>query len=428
MTLLAFGFSSLAHSSVLLLDFESSSNPELALVATEAIRQGLQSREDLKSVEGLSEFSLRVPIPQNCNSECLLQLSKEHGVSLIVKGAIETKDQFWAQVILMDLGSDEVEQQELVAPDFTELLTSLRSQSLTWSVVELWELEKEPRLTQPSAAEEVVFAFESQRAEKVPHEHPVLAFLGRTQLATHTTSHYEMVLIQPGTFVMGTPENEVPNQHVENQHLVQISYPFYMGATEFDSKSWNALYEQADSGANLPVDSMSKHEAMILANDLSQIAGFELCYRSSREGLIFLGVQCSGYRLPTEAEWEYAARAGQYQTYVGGDLIDPVGWYQGNTPGLQPVGRKWPNPWGLYDMSGNLCEWVQDDWMPYPQGKGWSIDPLAQPQERAQDRQGMCRGGSWKDSKVLLRAAARRKTPTVSSEVLGVRLVRTALD
>ena len=427
MTLLASWICSIAHGSVLLLDFESDSNPELALVATEAVRQGLQSRQDLDSVEGFSEFSLRVPTPQRCSVQCLQQLSKEHGVSLIIKGSIDTQDQFWAQVTLIDITADRVEQQELAAAEFSELLTELRAESLTWDIDELWQLEKQPVATQYSAADESVFAFVSEREEKVPHSHPILAFLGRTQPVTRTSHYYEMRLIQPGTFVMGTPQNEVPNQHLENQHLVQISYPFYMGATEFDLKSWNALYEQEYSGSNLPVASMSKREAMILANDLSQVAGFELCYRSSKEGLTFIGVQCSGYRLPTEAEWEYAARAGQYQTYVGGDLIDPVGWYQGNTNQLQPVGRKWSNPLGLYDMSGNLCEWIQDDWMQYPRGKGWSIDPVAQP-EREQSSQNMCRGGSWKDSKVELRAAARRKTSTISAEFLGARFVRTVLE
>ena len=419
---------SIAKASVLLLDFQSDESPKEALVATEAVRQGLNSRTDLSGVLGMEEFALKVPIPKSCSEECLQTMSAEYGVETIIKGVVDVENRIWAQITFIDVTTQERQQQELVASEFSELLEHLRAESLKWRFTGGWELEQQPIPTTSSTAEDFVFAFEKEHTEDVPHENRWLAFLGRTQPVTHHRSHYEMRLIQPGTFVMGTPQNEVPNQHHEHQHLVQISYPFYIGVTEFDLRSWNALYDRPYSGPSLPIDSVGKREAMILANDISQNAGLELCYRSSKEGLNFVGVQCTGYRLPTEAEWEFAARAGQYQTYVGGDLVDPIGWYQDNTHQLQSIGRKLPNALGLYDMSGNLCEWVYDDWKSYPKGKGWSIDPVVQEERQTPENLGVCRGGSWQDGKIHLRAAARRKVESIPNEVLGIRFVRTVLE
>ena len=100
-----------------------------------------------------------------------------------------------------------------------------------------------------------------------------------------------------------------------------------------------------------------------------------------------------------------------------------MGWYRGNSDGeTHPVGQKKANGFGLYDMSGNVCEWVWDGYLAYPQVGGWTIDPVVKPEEKH-----ICRGGSWADDKIKLRAAARTElNPNSSSNRLGVRLVRTA--
>ena len=173
------------------------------------------------------------------------------------------------------------------------------------------------------------------------------------------------VRIAPGSFTMGSPEDEEGRGDHELRHEVTLTRAFCLMATEVTQGEWKALMgnnpsELSNCGANCPVERLSWYDAVEYANARSHRDGLLPCY----SGTEFVGLTCAGYRLPTDAEWEYAARAGtKGPTY--GDL-DAIAWIGENagtdsTPNTtHPVGQKLPNAWGLHDMFGNVCEWTND--------------------------------------------------------------------
>ena len=169
----------------------------------------------------------------------------------------------------------------------------------------------------------------------------------------------EFVWIEPGTFLMGSPASMPEQGSGEGpQHEVSISKGFYLGKFEITQAQWVAVMGTAPWTKRKYVQAKPNHPAVYISwidmqeflRRLNEAAGREL------------------YRLPTEAEWEYACRAGTATSRSFGDSEIELGdyaWYMGNTGPAggkfaQPVGAKQPNPWGLYDMHGNVWEWVQD--------------------------------------------------------------------
>ena len=234
------------------------------------------------------------------------------------------------------------------------------------------------------------------------------------------------VYIAPGTFMMGSPSSEEGRDLDETQHQVTLTRGFYLQTTEVTQGEWQRVMGNnpsyfASCGSDCPVDQVSWLDAVGYANALSRADGLSECYDSSGNvrggGSIYA---CSGYRLPTEAEWEYAARAGSMGSRYG--TLDQVAWHSGNSGSTtHAVDGLQSNPWGLYDMLGNVWEWTHDWYGTY----GSTVtDPAGAPSGSLR----VCRGGSWNGGARGARAADRNShTPDSRINYLGFRLARSAL-
>ena len=214
-----------------------------------------------------------------------------------------------------------------------------------------------------------------------------------------------MVRVPAGSFLMGSPPGEPLRQEEEVPHRVTLTRAFRIAATEVTQKQWLALMSQNRSpqtGDDLPVTSVSWEEAQ------------EFCLRlSEKEG--------ATYRLPTEAEWEYACRAGVASPSPAGAELASVAWYADNSEGTtHPAGSKRPNAWGLHDMLGNVAEWTLDAYGPYPR-----VEEEKDPAGPAHGSTKVVRGGSWRSFPPALRCAARVGTPgPYQLPHLGLRVVQ----
>ncbi|MDD5091553.1 MAG: formylglycine-generating enzyme family protein [Candidatus Wallbacteria bacterium] len=223
-------------------------------------------------------------------------------------------------------------------------------------------------------------------------------------------SPIELVWIPPGEFMMGSPLGEIGQEECEQpQHKVVISKGFWLGKYEVTQEQWQnvTLHNPCQTKNNkLPVHNVS--------------------WRECRDFILHLNERKRGYfRLPTEAEWEYACRAGSDTGYYWGELMkDEYCWNSGNSSKrTQQVGKKKPNNWGLYDMSGNALEWVEDFFNDKFYEKSPEIDPFSR------ENSGMvcARGGSWMSSDSQLRSSARhRYASTHKDEFIGFRLLMQA--
>jgi formylglycine-generating enzyme required for sulfatase activity len=233
----------------------------------------------------------------------------------------------------------------------------------------------------------------------------------------------DFVYVQGGTFRMGSPNGDNDERPV---HDVTVR-GFYMGKHEVTQREWAEVMGANPSnwkGDDLPVETVSWHDAIEYCNKRSLREGLVPAYRGSGNS-VTCDFTASGYRLPTEAEWEYAARGGAngaYLTYEysGSNSAGGVGWYDGNSGGrTHPVGMKLPNDLGLFDMSGNVWEWCWDWYGEYPAGA--RTDPAGPASGSAR----VLRGGSWYNSAGILRSANRgNDTPSFRGSNYGFRLVR----
>jgi formylglycine-generating enzyme required for sulfatase activity len=222
----------------------------------------------------------------------------------------------------------------------------------------------------------------------------------------------EFVLIPAGTFMMGSPDSDTEAHDNEKPaHRVTISHPFYLGKYPVTQEQWERVMgahpSQFTGDHNRPVDVVSWEETQECIGRLNTCEG---------------GV---GYRLPTEAEWEYACRAGAQTAYSFGDdpsQLDAYGWYANNSGFMShPVGQREPNAWGLYDMHGNVWEWVQDSYRAY------TPEPVTNPQGSASGSYRVFRGGSWGNGAGHCRSAYRGDVaPGYRNGALGFRLLRAA--
>jgi formylglycine-generating enzyme required for sulfatase activity len=215
----------------------------------------------------------------------------------------------------------------------------------------------------------------------------------------------EFVTIPAGQFDMGSNTGYSDEKPV---HRVVISKSFQLGKYEITQGQWKAVMGSNPSyftgDDNLPVEQVSWNDVQLFIDKMN----------ARNDGY--------RYRLPTEAEWEYACRAGTTGDYAGN--LDQMGWYSSNSGGrTHAVGTKTPNPWGLYDMHGNVWEWVQDwyGYGAYPSGT------VTDPTGPSSGSYRVARGGSWGGSAPYCRSARRSSSgPGLRSGSLGFRLLRTA--
>ena len=253
------------------------------------------------------------------------------------------------------------------------------------------------------------------------------------------------VTINAGTFQMGSPSSESCRSNDETQHQVTLTHKFEIQSTEVTQAQFTSLMGYNPSkftscGINCPLEQVNWYEAAAYANALSAQVGKAKCYKctgsgksvSCTEATAYAGKKvytCPGYRLPTEAEWEYAYRAGTSTAFYNGGItsckgkdpnLEKIGWYNQNSSSTtHPVGQKTPNTWGLYDMAGNVWEWCHDWYGSYPSS---SVSDPVGPTGSSR----VLRGGSWYGNPDYVRAAYRNAyTPSSRLDLIGFRCTRT---
>ena len=220
-------------------------------------------------------------------------------------------------------------------------------------------------------------------------------------------SYFEMVYVEGGTFMMGaTADDADAGADEKPQHQVTLS-DYYIGQVEVTQQLWNTVLGTANNpssrkGNNLPVNNVSWDDCQRFIARLNELTGLH-------------------FRLPTEAEWEYAARGGERSKgykYSGSNDVNEVAWTSANSGSkTHDVGTKLPNELGIFDMSGNLWEWCQDWNVPY------TSDAQVNPQGPESGEYRMYRGGGFGYNSADCRVTRRRRTASYYKEALGLRLV-----
>lgn len=246
---------------------------------------------------------------------------------------------------------------------------------------------------------------------------------------------YSMIYCAAGEFLMGSDDTfgwGSQDQH-QPQHKVKISTPFLMGKTQVTQALWRAVLGNNPSyfrGKQRPVEHINWLDCVLFCNALSKLDNLTPAYiiKYGDERQVKCNPKVNGYRLPTEAEWEYAARAGNKFLYAGSDQIDEVAWYGDHSKdGTHPVGQKKSNDWGFQDFSGNVWEWCNDEW-----DDEMYKNLTAQVDESDEYKSIMSsrsfRGGQWNGNAEHCRVAYRDAlVPFNRTYLLGFRLIQSVI-
>ena len=276
---------------------------------------------------------------------------------------------------------------------------------------------------------------ERERQEKVRIEREAREAKEKAELEARLATNIQtlspsilanMVKCSAGSFMMGSPSGELGGNSDETQHQVTISKPFYIGKYEVTQKEFEAVMGTDPSkfrGENKPVECVSWNDAKEFCEKLNKYA------KNIPQGYKF--------DLPTEAQWEYACRAGTTTSFNSGKNItiysdywqtcanlDEVGWYYSNSGSkTHEIGQKKPNAWGIFDMHGNVREWCKDWYGDYPSSS--VTDPTGS--NSGSDR--VTRGGSWGINASFCRSANRRFfNPDLWRGIIGFRLALVPIE
>jgi formylglycine-generating enzyme required for sulfatase activity len=249
---------------------------------------------------------------------------------------------------------------------------------------------------------------------------------GATPPVIRTAAGIEMVLIPAGTFEMGSTRGKPDEAPV---HTVRVD-AFLLDRTEVTQEQFAKL-EMPDPShfkdRTNPVEQVNWPQAVLFCNRRSEAEGLQPCYNEETAACDF---QAAGYRLPTEAEWEYACRAGTTTDYSFGSdprRLDAHAWFADNArKKTHPVGRKRPNPWWLFDMHGNVGEWCHDTY----DRRYYAKSPEENPRGPADGKLYVLRGGAWTSRPGQLRSSARMgdnpgfADACLARDAIGFRCVR----
>ncbi|HPY96321.1 MAG TPA: SUMF1/EgtB/PvdO family nonheme iron enzyme [Candidatus Cloacimonadota bacterium] len=242
-----------------------------------------------------------------------------------------------------------------------------------------------------------------------------------------------MVMVEGGTFEMGGDANDLYDEYADTDdgnekpiHQITVS-SFYIGKFQVTQKEWLAVMGDNPSefeGDNLPVETISWYDAVEFCNKLSEKEGLTSAYTFNGSD-ITCDWSANGYRLPTEAEWEYAVRGGKKSKgyeFSGSNNLDDIAWYHRNSDRkTHDVGTKAPNELGIYDMTGNVNEWCWD-WY----GEDYYHNsPENDPKGPDSGSDHVNRGGCWGSSRYFCHVAFRQcADPKNTFWNLGLRVVR----
>ncbi len=234
----------------------------------------------------------------------------------------------------------------------------------------------------------------------------------------------DFVLVPAGTYWRGSPPEEPGHREDELEHKVHLPAPYYLGAREVTQAQWvavmgaNPSWFQLEGGA-APVESVTWLQAVHYCNALSALEGLPPAYAIDAEQAQLLEPLGPGYRLPSEAEWEYACRAGSELAFsTGARLLSSQAHIDTEGGAPRAGGSYSANTWGLYDMHGNVYEWCGDWYGAYPEGE------VEDPRGPAQGSRHVTRGGAFDSPAQLCRSAERKIFGHLERENLGFRIVR----